>query len=236
MSLAVAIQCITLDLDNTLWDVESVMVRAEKEIRLWAEREMPQVLPVLNDFKRLMAMRDELIAQQPVLGIDLGRLRLSLYRTALAHTGTPPEQVDAEAERIFAQHKLWRNRVVLYEGVQDGLEWLAGRMKVGAITNGNADLELAGLGEYFDFALNPAATGSAKPDPAMFIAAQKVAGIPAGEIVHMGDSAELDVEAARNAGFQGLWFNPGDEPWPLPSPPPPQIAHWSELPAALERL
>ena len=33
-SEALMIRLITLDLDNTLWDIEKTMVRAEKELRL----------------------------------------------------------------------------------------------------------------------------------------------------------------------------------------------------------
>jgi len=52
--------------------------------------------------------------------------------------------------------------------------------------------------------------GSAKPDPAIFREAARRTGLAPGEILHVGDSWELDVEGAVRAGFgamlyRGLW-------------------------------
>lgn len=230
------IRCLTLDLDNTLWDVTPTMIRAEKETHRWTEQHLPQVALLLGDAEQLMAIRDELIAQHPVLAVDLGQLRRRLYQSLVERSGTPPGQVAEQTGRIFEVHKQWRNRVELYDGVREGLEWLSDRMTLGAITNGNADVSRIGLGEYFDFAISPADTGTAKPDPEIFHAAQRAAGIPVNQIAHMGDSVDIDVEGARGAGFQAIWFNPETLDWPQTSPAPAQIAHWKDLPAALERL
>lgn len=231
-----AVRCITLDLDNTLWDVESVMLRAEKQTLLWAEQELPQLVPLLSQRPQMLEIMKELVADKPTLGINLGQLRLQTYKRALEKTGSPPEKSAGQAERIFEVHKHWRNQVSLYEGVEQGLESLAAQMKVGSITNGNADLNRIGLGKYFDFMLSPANTGMAKPDPGIYAVAAKNADLPAAEIVHMGDSAAIDVDGAREAGLQAIWFNKHKEAWPLLSPPPLQISSWSELPQALQHL
>ena len=60
--------------------------------------------------------------------------------------------------------------------------------------------------------------GAAKPDPTIFHEAARRTGLPPSEILHVGDSWELDVEGALRAGFgavlyRGLWrLYPEGEP------------------------
>jgi putative hydrolase of the HAD superfamily len=58
-----------------------------------------------------------------------------------------------------------------------------------------------GLAELVDGALASAEIGSAKPDGAIFRAALGIAGAPAHEAWHVGDTPEADVEGARAAGL-----------------------------------
>ena len=49
-----------------------------------------------------------------------------------------------------------------------------------------------------------AAAGAPKPDPALFVAALRLAGCAAGEALHVGDSPVNDVDAARSAGIRAV--------------------------------
>jgi putative hydrolase of the HAD superfamily len=70
----------------------------------------------------------------------------------------------------------------------------------------------AGLLELVDGVVTSAVVGAAKPDPAPFRRALELAGVEAGEAVHVGDSAENDVEGARAAGIRALLINRAGEP------------------------
>ena len=61
------IKVITFDLDNTLWDVERVMIKAEQHLHNWLAAEVPQVVEHYS-------------------AEGFGELRT----TVLAHTGHPP--------------------------------------------------------------------------------------------------------------------------------------------------
>jgi putative hydrolase of the HAD superfamily len=65
-------------------------------------------------------------------------------------------------------------------------------------------LERCGLGEQLDGAVSSAVAGHRKPDPAIFDAALELAGCEPEEALHVGDTAEEDVEGARAAGIQPL--------------------------------
>jgi putative hydrolase of the HAD superfamily len=63
-------------------------------------------------------------------------------------------------------------------------------------------LARVGISGLFTGVVTSAEAGSRKPDPAIFADALKVAGVPAGKAVHVGDSLEDDVAGARAAGIE----------------------------------
>jgi HAD superfamily hydrolase (TIGR01509 family) len=65
-----------------------------------------------------------------------------------------------------------------------------------------------GLGVELDGVVSSATAGSRKPDPAIFAPALAIAGCPASEALHVGDSAD-DVTAARDAGIDVLKLDRG---------------------------
>jgi putative hydrolase of the HAD superfamily len=65
-------------------------------------------------------------------------------------------------------------------------------------------LERCGLGGALDGVVSSAAAGARKPDPAIFGQALRTAGCDATEALHVGDTAEEDVEGARAAGIRAL--------------------------------
>ena len=61
-----------------------------------------------------------------------------------------------------------------------------------------------GLGELLDGAVSSAVAGAAKPDPAVFEAALRVAGCQPDEALFVGDSLENDVRGAEAAGIRAV--------------------------------
>ena len=84
----------------------------------------------------------------------------------------------------------------------------------------------AGLMDLLDGAASSAVAGAAKPDPAVFREALRLAGVPPGEAVHVGDSPENDVQGARAAGIRAILVaREGDPPARVDS-----VSSLSELP------
>ncbi|HEU4975379.1 MAG TPA: HAD-IA family hydrolase [Baekduia sp.] len=65
-------------------------------------------------------------------------------------------------------------------------------------------LAATGLAGLVDGAISSAEAGAAKPDPAIFARALALAGVPAADALHVGDSPEADVAGARAAGIRAL--------------------------------
>lgn len=65
-------------------------------------------------------------------------------------------------------------------------------------------LERCGLEGLLDGAVSSASAGARKPDPEIFAPALEIAGCGPAEALHVGDTAEEDLEAARAAGIRAL--------------------------------
>ena len=65
-------------------------------------------------------------------------------------------------------------------------------------------LERTGLAPLVDGVVTSASAGARKPDPAIFAPALALAGCAPEDALHVGDTAEEDVEAARAAGIRAL--------------------------------
>jgi putative hydrolase of the HAD superfamily len=81
-------------------------------------------------------------------------------------------------------------------------------LRVVAVSNWDCSLPAVlgrcGLGGLLDGAVSSAVAGARKPDPAIFRQALELAGCGPEEALHVGDTAEEDVEGARAAGIRPL--------------------------------
>jgi len=90
------------------------------------------------------------------------------------------------------------------------LERLAGRYQLGVISNfyGNVERILtdAGFTPLLSAIIDSNVVGMSKPDRRIFDLAVAELGVPAAETLHIGDSYERDVVAARAAGLKAVWL------------------------------
>lgn len=195
---------ILFDLDDTLWPIAPVIAQAEVTLHAWLAEHAPRVAQQFS-IDELRARRMAMLQAQPDYQRDLARLRRAGLQAAFAELGEDARHVDG-AMRHFAAA---RNAVTLYDDVLPGLLKLKERLVLGTITNGNADLEVVGMAQHFKVSLAAAHFGSAKPDPAIFLAACAALGVAPAEAVYVGDDLRLDVEGAQRAGLRAVWMNRG---------------------------
>ena len=203
------IKAICLDLDDTLWDVGPVIVRAEIVLYEWLGRHYPRVTELFSpdDIRGVRATAGQ---EHPEKLHDLSWLRRETYQRLARRAGYPPEMADA----AFEVFQTARNQVSLFDDVLPVLETLVHRRPLLALTNGNADLEVIGLAHFFHYSFTAAELGVAKPDPAVFREVAYRSGMAAGDIVYVGDDPRMDVVAARRAGMRAIWVNRRGVDWP----------------------
>lgn len=226
------IRAVFFDLDNTLWDVHPVIVRAEHAMFDFLQARYPAVTQ-RHDLDSMRALRVQVAREFIDRRHDFTWLRLEALRRHALEAGYG-ETMAEEAFEVFFRA---RNEVVLYDDVRPTLQRLAKEYRLFAISNGNADLAVIGLAEYFEASLTAREAGMLKPDPRIFGILLARAGLRANETAHVGDDADADVEGARRAGVIPVWLNRDAAAWPLPTPAPEHVvAGLDELPEVLAGL
>jgi putative hydrolase of the HAD superfamily len=210
------VQAIIFDLDDTLWEVGPVIVRAEHAMLEFLAECYPRVLE-LHTLESMRDVRARMALEHPAMRHDFTWLRLESLRHHAREAGYP----DAMAREAFAVFYRARNEVTLYDDALPALERLRGRFRLFAVSNGNADLGAIGLARFFEHALAAREAGALKPDPRIFTQLLERAGLEAGRAVHVGDDAVADVEGARRAGITPVWLNRPGRPWPGAGQHPP---------------
>ncbi|MBA2349069.1 MAG: HAD family hydrolase [Solirubrobacterales bacterium] len=194
------IRAVTLDLDDTLWPFAPVARRIRDALDAFLAEHAPRTAARYEQAavdEALAAVR----AQRDVAAHDIGALRRAVLGHLLEAAGEDPELADPAFEAIYAA----RQRVELYPDAAAGLDRLAARVPLLAITNGNADLELTGVARWFTGCVAAHDVGVAKPHPAVFESACERLGLRPEEILHAGDDLETDVGGALVAGLQSVW-------------------------------
>lgn len=85
-------------------------------------------------------------------------------------------------------------------------------LKIGIISNTcsrlqvSEDLKSYGIRSYFDPVVLSSEYGWRKPDPSIFHYAARLANVPAGDCVYVGDSIVQDIGGAHQAGYQSAYL------------------------------
>jgi 2-haloalkanoic acid dehalogenase type II len=203
------LRAVAFDLDNTLWDVGPVIVRAEECLQQWLRAHCPRIAERVS-LEQMRAARERLARSEPHNAHDFTYLRI----TALAAHARECGYAEEVAERAFAVFFAARNELHPYADVQPALQRLRTRYTLASLSNGNADLELIGLARLFSVSLNARQIGAAKPHPRCFQHLARDLGLEPRTILYVGDDPFLDVAAARAAGLRTAWINRSQAPWP----------------------
>lgn len=223
------IRAICFDLDNTLWDVWPVILRAEQTMYDYLIERYPKIAAV-HTVETMRAARERTALLYPQMKHDFTFLRLQALRDHAREFGYQ----EAMAEEAFDVFIRARNEVELYDDVLPGLDALAKHYRLFTASNGNADLERIGLAKYFERTIAARHVGALKPDPVIFHKVIEGTDLAMDEVVYVGDDPHLDVEGARAAGMGAIWINRTDAEWPAGiAPPAATVRSLTELAGAL---
>lgn len=209
------IRAVVFDLDDTLWPVGPVIVRAEHAMLRFLAGHYPRVLE-RHSLESMRDVRARMAREHPTMRHDFTWLRTQALLEHAREAGYP-ERMAHEAFEVFFRA---RNEVAIYPDVVPALERLGARYRLFALSNGNADLAAIGIARHFESALAAREAGCLKPDPRIFRKLLDRAGVAPGEALHVGDDPLADVEGARRAGLGAVWVNRGGVVWPDGLEPP----------------
>jgi len=224
------IRAIAFDLDNTLWEIEPVLNRAERILADWLGRRYPRIHERFTPAD-VLAMRAALLTEQPHQAHDLSFLR----RETIARCAVEAGYERDIAHEAFAVWHAARNQVEPWSDVVPALERMKARFRLATLTNGNADLGVIGLAHHFEVTMHAGALGYAKPDPRAYISLADALTLKPAEILFVGDEPHADVVGPRAVGMQTVWVNRSGAEWPESLPAADvSVTDLDELTALLE--
>jgi FMN hydrolase / 5-amino-6-(5-phospho-D-ribitylamino)uracil phosphatase len=203
------VRAICFDLDNTLWDVGPVLLRAERILADWLRSRYPKIMERFSEHE-FREHRLELLRSEPAMAHNLTWLR----RESIARLAEVVGYDRAIAQDAFDHWHLARNDVSPYADVLPSLDRLRARFRLATLTNGNADLERIGLAHHFEVRLAAEFIGCAKPDARAYQTLADALALTPAEILFVGDEPAADVVGPRSFGMPTVWVNRSDVLWP----------------------
>ena len=224
------VKVIGFDLDDTLWAVRPVIIRAEKTLNNWLQTRVPELQYGVEEMRQF---RDRALQEQPELAKQITELRRRVIHIALDESGvTEATSIADEAIDVFLEA---RNNIEFFEGAMEVLNTLSRQYSLGALSNGNADITRLGLSHIFSFAYSAEQVGAPKPEPDLFHHAFRHSQIEPAEMIYVGDDPKLDVDAANSLGIKTIWIDHGTKP-KGDTEPSAIITDIKELPDAVSRV
>ena len=208
------------DADNTLFDYDRGEGEAFRQAVVEAapgadpERALEAYKEINAGFWRRLEQGD----------VTMEELKVGRFRALLDFLGS-----GAAAGRLSARYlDILSTKAYFMPHAEEVLEALHLRARLGLVTNGISRVQRGRLGRSGILGLFNAVTiseeiGAAKPDPAFFSHAMRGLGLPASELLCVGDTPASDIAGAQASGIDACWFNPAGLPWPGPGEEPGMI-------------
>ncbi len=206
------VEAMTFDLDDTLYNNEPIIRRAEQALQAHIARHHKDAAALSpQDWQ---ALKRAAIKKDSRLASDMGQLRRVVLTAALSNT--TPEKLTTElnndrelsdaVEACFNCFYDARSDFELADNVHAALKAVSSQLPLIGITNGNVNAEKIGIDGYFETILHASTTRPMKPARDMFDEAAARLQIAPKHILHVGDNIIKDVQGAINAGYQAAWF------------------------------
>ena len=202
---------IFFDLDRTLWDFDAAAEVAFE--RIYDKYNLKSLgIPSAHEFHEVYhPLNEQLWVLYRADKITKDYLNRTRFEQPLAHYGIHDT---ALADHLSEDYVYWSPRIVrLIPETMELLDYLKPKYHLHLITNGfqvvqHTKLSGSGLEPYFETLTVSEEVGVKKPNPEIFLYALRKANATAEESLMIGDEMAVDIDGARAAGIDQVFFNP----------------------------
>ncbi|HOO74414.1 MAG TPA: YjjG family noncanonical pyrimidine nucleotidase [Tepiditoga sp.] len=206
------IKFVYFDLDHTLWDFDKNSKNAMNIIyRELIEKHDKNNIGFINFFNTYDDYNQKMWDLYRKKEISKSELKYKRFKDVFDML-----EIDLSDEEIKNLDDIYLKKLSmqkeLHANVTETLDYLYKKYSLGILTNGFVEvqhkkMESSGIEKYFKIVITSEESGTLKPDRKIFDYAAEKCGIEAKNIVYIGDDLQNDIIAAKNAGFQGIYFN-----------------------------
>ena len=202
------------DLDRTLWDFDAAAEVAFE--RIYEQYNLKSLgIPSAHKFHEVYhPLNEQLWVLYRADQITKDELNRTRFLKPLEHYGIHDTEL---ADHLSEDYVYWSPRIVrLVPGTIELLNYLKPKYHLHLITNGfqevqHTKLSGSGLEPYFETLTVSEEVGVKKPNPEIFMYALQKAHASAEESLVIGDEMAVDIDGARGAGIDQVFFNPTGE-------------------------
>ncbi|TPE43884.1 YjjG family noncanonical pyrimidine nucleotidase [Pontibacter mangrovi] len=202
---------ILFDLDHTLWDFEK---NSEETIyTLYDQFELARHGKFNCDsfYRKYKFVNTRLWDLYNKGKINQQELRESRFSKTLTGLGLAPHEVPAGISEAYIA--LCPTKTAVFPYTYDVLEYLQPKYGLHILTNGFKEVQHVKMGAsklqgYFKEVVTSECCGYKKPDRRMFEHLLQRIGVAPEHCLMIGDNYECDIEGARDAGIDQVYFNP----------------------------
>ncbi len=199
------------DLDHTLWDFEANSRQTLEELYQQLDLESKGVDDFDRFHKNYLIHNDKLWDRYRNGYIKVDELRWKRMWLTLLDFKIGNEELSRKMGSLFLD--LLPTRKLLFPHTVEILEWLGRKnYQLHLITNGfektqHSKLKNSGLDKYFRQVITSEGSNSLKPHKEIFDYAFQKTGAGKEESIMIGDSIEVDIQGAINAGIDQVYVN-----------------------------
>ena len=202
---------IFFDLDRTLWDFDAAAEVAFE--RIYEQYHLQSLgIPSAHEFHEVYhPLNEQLWVLYRADKITKDELNRTRFLKPLEHYGIHDV---ALADHLSEDYVYWSPRIVrLVPGTMELLDYLKPKYHLHLITNGfqevqHTKLSGSGMEPYFETLTVSEEVGVKKPNPEIFYYALRKANATAEESIVIGDEMAVDIDGARAARIDQIFFNP----------------------------
>lgn len=204
------------DLDHTLWDFDANAKATLQQLHL----DLKLVDKGVHDFdifyQNYLEHNEKLWARYRNGYIKQEELRIKRMWLTLLDFQIADEELARQLSELFLQ--LLPTRTIIFPDTKEVLHYLTGKgYQMSLITNGfektqHSKLKSSGLDFFFTEVITSEASNSLKPQKEIFEYALKKTGAKVEESIMIGDSIEVDIAGAMNAGMDQMHVNFNNAP------------------------
>ncbi len=207
-------QYLFFDLDHTLWDFEK---NAEESLKdLHARHELQKHKIEASDFVSKYSEINHGMWRLYHRGeIDKEFLRTQRFIQTFQHFNVPEAEIPLNLWDEYLE--LLPHRTNLMEGCIELLDYLQPKYPMTIITNGfkevqHQKMQNSKLLHYFNHIVISEDVGHQKPAKEIFNHALQINNCQPHQVLMIGDNIEADIQGAKNAGIDSVFFNPVNLP------------------------
>ncbi len=203
------IKLLSFDLDNTIYDCQSVLTKAED----WFTGYLCDRYGLggaCRDYAFWKAIKKDVLKNNPNLANDVTELRVRSLILAFDYLKVPLENGYATASSLVARFIEKRSKGYIEPNIVNMLLNLKKVFPLVAISNGNLMPKVLGIEGIFEKDYRPNLEGTRrKPYADLFSLCAKEYHLKPHEILHIGDDPYTDVLGAVHAGCLCAWLYRG---------------------------